>query len=158
MSPWDKGRSVVEEYLESGELQRLQGEQANGDILLDQATKTLSSALAVQEDDPRTAVVLAYDAARCAAEGLLAEQGLRAKGRGGGAEGHHAIVAAVARAQFGHHFSVLDDWRRRRNDLSYPSRLNVVDRAEAADAIADAHDVVAAAQQLYESGALSVWR
>lgn len=158
MNSWNRGRDVVAEYVRSGALQQLQGEQANGDALLDQARLTLSSAEAVKDSDPRTAVVNAYDAARAAAEGLLAQQGLRAKGVGGGADGHHVIVAEVVRAQFGGCFDSLDGWRRRRNDLSYPSRRNVVDADEAADAIADATEIVDAAERLIASGSLGFWR
>jgi hypothetical protein len=158
VASWNRGRDVVLGHVQSGALQQLHGEQANGDALVDQARHTLESAVAVQNSDPRTAVVLAYDAARAAAEGLLAQQGLRAKGIGGGADGHHVVVAEVVRAQFGPGFNSIDGWRRRRNDLSYPSARNVVDADEAADAIADAADIVEAAEQLIVSGSLGFWR
>lgn len=149
---------MVSRYVESGALQQLQGEQANGDALLEQARTTLDSAQAVQSSDPRTAVVLAYDAARAAAEGILAQQGLRARGIAGGTEGHHAVVAEVVVAQFGPGFSALDGWRRRRNELSYPARRSAVDPDEVADAIADALQIVDAAGQLIASGSLGLWR
>lgn len=159
MSAWQTGYEIVAASVKAGELQQLQGEAANGAVLVEQAVRTLGSAQRVCDDDPRTAVVLAYDAARCAAEGVLAQQGLRATGhKGASTDGHHAIVSAIVRAQFGEHFAVMEQWRRRRNDLSYPSKLNVVDSAEAAEAIADAGVVVEAAGKLIDSGALGMWR
>lgn len=68
------------------------------------------------DDDPDSAFVLAYDAARYAVTALLAQQGLRPTTSGG-----HYAVALALRAQFGNGFRLFGALRRRRNELEYPS-------------------------------------
>lgn len=99
MTRWGRGEAVVEGLLKAGDLQSVKGAQADGGPSIDKAAKTAATSRALVETDPASAVTLAYDAARFAAAGVLAQQGLRATTRGG----HLAIDEAI-RAQFGDAF------------------------------------------------------
>jgi HEPN domain-containing protein len=141
-----RGESEVEALLAAGELQKLTGEAANGQRLLEKAAVTLETARSAVERDPDSAFVLAYDAARQALTGLLAHQGLRPTTKGG----HHAVEQA-ARAQFGPGFRQFGALRRRRNELEYPDRPD--DDAsvpEAAEAVDHAQSIITAAGGLVE--------
>ena len=76
MSPWQKGADVVEEFLEVRRLQRLTGVELNAEPLLDRAVQQLRSAAEILDNDPVSAYILAYDAARRACTALLALQGM----------------------------------------------------------------------------------
>jgi len=69
------------------ELQRVRGAAAEGMGWSTKAATTLTSAEELVEADPNSAYTLAYDAARFACAGLLAQQGLRPTTSGG----HYAI-------------------------------------------------------------------
>ena len=95
-------------------------------------------------NDPENACVLAYDAARSACTGLLAQQGLRPTTTGG-----HVAVERAVRAQFGTPFSPYGMLRRRRNELEYPDHPDeAVDVDEAKTAIATADAIIDAAERL----------
>lgn len=144
MGRWMAGEAEIEELLASGELQQLTGEAANGERLLTKASTTLVTARSVIESDPDSAFVLAYDAARQALTGLLAQQGLRPTTKGG----HYAVERAV-RAQFGPGFRQFGALRRRRNELEYPERPgDDADTAEATEAVEKAQAIVTAATGL----------
>jgi len=96
MARWMRGKTEVESLHAAGELQKLTGEAANGQRLLEKAAVTLETARSAVERDLDSAFVLAYDAARQALTGLLAHQGLRPTTKGG-----HYAVEQAARAQFG---------------------------------------------------------
>src|SRR5712664_467640 len=72
------------------------GTQANDDPWLERASRTADTAESVAEYDRDSAFVLAYDAARQACCGLLAQQGLRPTTHCG-----HYAVEEIIRAQFG---------------------------------------------------------
>lgn len=94
MARWSRGESEVSALLGAGDLQKLTGEAANGERLLEKAAVTLTTARSAIERDPDSGFVLAYDAARQALTGLLAHQGLRPTTKGG----HYAVERAVARS------------------------------------------------------------
>jgi len=146
MARWTKGESGVEALLASGELQKLTGAAANGELLLEKAAVTLTTARSAVESDPDSAFVLAYDSARQALTALLAHQGLRPTTKGG----HYAVEQAV-RAQFGPGFRQFGALRRRRNELEYPERPgDDADQDEAPEAIENAEAILTAAQGLLD--------
>lgn len=87
MARWKRGEAVVEGLVAAGDLQKLTGDAANGDRLLEKAATTLETARSAIERDPDSAFVLAYDASRQALTALLAHQGLRPTTKGG----HYAV-------------------------------------------------------------------
>lgn len=144
MARWKSGEDEVQTLLSGGDLQRLTGDAANGELLLAKASRTLATARSAIESDPDSAFVLAYDASRQALTALLAHQGLRPTTKGG-----HYAVERAARAQFGPGIREFGALRRRRNELEYPERPgedSTID--EAADAVESAEKIIAAAQAL----------
>jgi len=94
--------------------------------------------------DPGSAYMLAYDAARQACVGLLAQQGLRPTTRGG----HVAVDQAVV-AQFGSHFRVFGVLRKRRNELEYPEYPDAEATIEEAEESLDlAAGIISSAERL----------
>jgi hypothetical protein len=92
----------------------------------------------IVDTDPTTAYVTAYDAARFALVGALAQQGLRATRQGG-----HLAVEHAARAQFGSSVAAFATLRRRRAELEYPRYAGEhVERSEAAEAIASSAGII----------------
>jgi hypothetical protein len=109
--------------LNTGDLQKVQGAEADGQI------------------DPDSSYSLAYDAARFACTALLAQQGLRPTSKGG----HYAVEQAV-RAQFQAHFRTFGVLRRRRNEVEYPTASNIgVSGDETSEAHAAAEVILEAA-------------
>ncbi len=96
MARWKRGEAEVEGLIAARDLQKLTGDSANGERLLEKAAITLETARTAIERDPDSAFVLAYDAARHALTGWLAHQGMRPTTKGG-----HYAVEQTARAQFG---------------------------------------------------------
>lgn len=78
MVRWGQGEASVRSMIEAGDLQQVSGGAANGESLLTRASTTLESARSVLENDPDSAFVLAYDAARHALTALLTHQGSEA--------------------------------------------------------------------------------
>lgn len=113
---WSQGIAEVHEALRASDLQRVAGGQAAGQGWIDEARQKYATAQAISDEDPSTAYVTAYDAARFALVGVLAHQGLRATQKGG-----HATVDRIIHAQFGRVFATFGTLRRRRNELEYPS-------------------------------------
>jgi hypothetical protein len=114
--------------------------------LLEKAATTLTTARGAIESDPDSALVLAYDAARQAITGLLAQQGLRPTTKGG-----HYAVERAARAQFGQGFRQFGALRRRRNELEYPERPgDDATTDEATEAVDNAEAIIASAQALLD--------
>jgi hypothetical protein len=74
---WTRGLAVIEQFLAEGRLERITGAAADGLALEDSAEGLLESARRELERNPEAAFILAYDAARKSATGLLAQQGLR---------------------------------------------------------------------------------
>ena len=99
MARWTRGEADVEALLAAGDLQKLTGDAATGARLVEKAAVTLETARTAVDRDPDSAVILAYDAARQAVTGLLAQQGLRPTTAGG----HYAVEQTV-RSQFGSGF------------------------------------------------------
>jgi len=99
MARWKLGEAEVEALIAAGELQKLTGQAANGERLLEKASTTLQTARSAIDSDPDSAFVLAYDAARQALTALLARQGLRPTSKGG----HYAVERAV-KSEFGQGF------------------------------------------------------
>ncbi|MGH3383529.1 MAG: HEPN domain-containing protein [Nocardioidaceae bacterium] len=146
MARWKRGEAEIGSLIASGDLQKLTGEAANGERLLEKAAITLETATTATERDPDSAFVLAYDAARQALTALLAHQGLRPTTKGG----HYAVEQAV-RAQFGPGLRQFGALRRRRNELEYPARPGddaTVD--EATEAIEHAQAIITAAEGLID--------
>jgi hypothetical protein len=115
MTAWTPGAAVIERLLEERRLARVQGAQGDGAPWLDRARRTIEAARAIEQTNPDSAFVLAYDAARQACTALLAQQGLRPTTSGG----HYAVEESV-RAQFGAALRPFGALRRRRNELEYP--------------------------------------
>ena len=99
MSRWLPGEAQIEQLIATKQLQQVIGGQANGAHLLQKASRTLATAGAVADEDPDSAYVLAYDAARYSGTAILAQQGLRPTTSGG-----HYVVEVALRAQFGDGF------------------------------------------------------
>jgi len=113
---WAKGIADIEQLLADRHLERVSGARAASEPWFVKAKRRLATASAFVADDPESAFVLTYDAARFVGEGLLAQQGLRSTQTGG----HLAVVVAM-RAQFGGPFAKIDTLRRRRHELEYPA-------------------------------------
>jgi hypothetical protein len=112
---WQPRRQQIIAALSAGELQRVAGGQAAGDGWITDARRKYETAGLIADADPETAYVTAYDAARFALVGVLAQQGLRATQKGG-----HLAVEQAVRAQFGASFAMFSTLRRRRAELEYP--------------------------------------
>lgn len=144
MNRWAPGAGKIQELISLGDLQKIQGGEANGQPLLDKAARTLASSLVIQHTDAESSYTLAYDAARFACTAILAQQGLRPTTKGG----HYAVEQAV-RAQFQEHFRSFGVLRRRRNELEYPSAYGAaVDIAEAVEAHDNAAAIIESAGKL----------
>src|SRR5450759_2468209 len=117
MSRWPRGEAQIEQLIATRQLQQVIGGQANGAHLMQKASRTLETAGEIADQDPDSAYVLAYDAARYSGTAILAHQGLRPTTSGG-----HYVVEVALRAQFGDGFRPFGAMRRRRNELEYPSR------------------------------------
>ena len=144
MGRWSQGAQEVEHLLARRHLERVRGARADGTPWLDKARRRLETAEAITVDDPESAFILAYDAARFVGEALLAQQGLRPTQAGG-----HLAVSDAMRAQFGGPFSGLGALRRRRNELEYPAFPGEhVDIDEVTAAITTAQNLLDTAHQL----------
>jgi hypothetical protein len=144
MSRWSRGEAEIEQLIADQQLQQVIGGQANGAHLLQKASRTLETAGEIADQDPDSAYVLAYDAARYAGTAILAQQGLRPTTSGG----HYAVEVAL-RAQFGDGFRSFGAMRRRRNELEYPTGPSeTTSQDEAQKAIRDTGGLLLAAQQL----------
>jgi len=116
----------------------------DGQAWLDKSNRTLTTAGHIASDDPESALVLTYDAARQIGTGLLAQQGLRPTTEGG----HVTVVRAVV-DQFGGPFADMDRLRRRRNELQYPSFPGeLIEPSEVAEAMATVGGFLDAATKL----------
>jgi hypothetical protein len=144
MSRWSRGEAQIENLIADKQLQQVIGGQANGAHMLQKASRTLETAGEIADQDPDSAYVLAYDAARYAGTAILAHQGLRPTTSGG-----HYVVEVALRAQFGDGFRPFGAMRRRRNELEYPTGPGeTTTYAEAQRAIQEAEGLLQAAQQL----------
>jgi HEPN domain len=141
---WQPGRQEVIAALRAGELQRVTGGQAAGDGWITQARRKYETARLISDADPESAYVTAYDAARFALVGVLAQQGLRATQKGG-----HLAVELTVRAQFGPSFVTFSTLRRRRAELEYPSYPGEkVEQQELLDALRTVEQIIDGAAQL----------
>lgn len=68
MSRWARGSAEIEALLAKRHLERVTGTRADGGPWLAKAGQRLDTAAAVVIDDPESAFVLAYDAARFVGE------------------------------------------------------------------------------------------
>lgn len=103
---WRTGAADIIAALTAGQLQKVSGAQAVGEAWIADARTKLATARTIAASDPATAYITAYDAARFALVGLLAQQGLRATQRGG-----HLAVEHVVRAQFDTEFAAFSTGR-----------------------------------------------
>lgn len=134
---WSRGEAEIERLLAEGRLQRVGGSAADGTDWLERAGRTLRTSRHIG-DDPDSAFILAYDAARHACTAVLAHQGLRPTSSGG-----HYVIEEVLRAQFGNTFRDFGALRRRRNEIEYPLRPgDDVSEEEAAEAIVAAESLI----------------
>lgn len=146
MSPWPRGAGTIDALIGKRHVERISGSAALSAPWLTQARRRLSTAEQIVEDDPESAFVLAYDAARFSGVALLAQQGLRPTQAGG-----HLAVCEAVRDQFGGPFSQLTALRRRRNELEYPAFPGErIDPEEVRSAIEAVHALIEAATQLTE--------
>lgn len=146
MNRWARGEADIEQMLTAQELQRVTGAGADGGPWLAKAAVTIKTAESIAPSDPNSAYTLAYDAARFACVGLLAQQGLRPTTAGG----HYAVQRAVLR-QFGASFDPFAVMRRRRNELEYPEFPDeTVEPREATEAITNAKNIIEAGRKLLE--------
>jgi uncharacterized protein (UPF0332 family) len=144
MSRWLRREAQIAQMIAAKQLQQVIVGQANGEHLLQKASRTLETAGEIAGQDPDSAYVLAYDAARYAGTAILAHQGLRPTTSGG----HYAVELAL-RAQFGDGFRPFGAMRRRRNELEYPTGPGeTTTHGEAHSAIQEAEGLLQAAQQL----------
>ncbi|WP_283138233.1 hypothetical protein [Rhizohabitans arisaemae] len=147
---WTRGEADVMRLLAEGKLQKVTGSAADGTGWLERSGRTLQTAQAIV-DDPDSAFILAYDAARHACTAVLAHQGLRPTTIGG-----HYVVEEALRAQFGDVFRGFGALRRRRNEIEYPMRPgDDVASDEAAMAIKTSGLLLEAATKLM--GSLSIF-
>lgn len=150
VSRWPQGAQEIEQLLARHHLERVRGASADGTPWLEKARRRLDTAEAIAVDDPESAFVLAYDAARFVGEALLAQQGLRPTQAGG-----HLAVTDAVRAQFGGPLNGLGALRRRRNELEYPAFPGEhVEIDEVTTAITTAQNLLNAAGRLIEHLAL----
>jgi hypothetical protein len=141
---WKSGRQENLAALRAGELQRVTGGQAAGNGWITDARRKYETAGLIADADPETAYVTAYDAARFALVGVLAQQGLRATQKGG-----HLAVEQAVRAQFGPSFTMFSTLRRRRAELEYPSYPGEkVDQEELLGAVRTVEQIIDGAAQL----------
>jgi len=141
---WEPGRQEILAALAGGGLQQVAGGQAAGKGWLVDARRKCQTARLIADADPESAYVTAYDAARFALVGVLAQQGLRSTQRGGHLGVEHAI-----RAQFGAAFASFGALRRRRAELEYPSYPGEkVEPDELQDAITTVEVIIDGAEQL----------
>jgi hypothetical protein len=144
MTRWQRGEATITGLLASRDRQAVTGAMTDGQAWLDRAARTLTTATHIAADDPESALILAYDAARQIGTGLLAQQGLRPTTQGG----HLTVVRAVV-DQFDGPFTALDRLRRRRNELQYPSCPgDLIDPDEVFAAITAVHTLHEAATKL----------
>lgn len=143
---WQQGDEEVRAALRAGELQQVTGGQAAGEGWIADAQRKYDTAQAIPDTDPATAYVTAYDAARFALVGILAQQGLRATQKGG-----HIVIERVVRAQFGILFVGFGSLRRRRAELEYPSYPGEeVESDELRDALGIAREIIDSARRVLE--------
>lgn len=141
---WAQGREQISAALDAGDLQHVTGGQAAGEGWITDARRKYDTAQAIADTDSETAYVTAYDAARFALVGLLAQQGLRATQQGG-----HYVVEQAVRAQFGTAFVAFGTLRRRRAELEYPSYPGEeVEHDDLLDALATTLHIIDGAAQL----------
>ena len=72
MARWPMGEAEIEQLIAEGRLEPVTGARSDGGPLLEQARKTAAAAAGLVQDDPYSAFILAYDAARFACAALLA--------------------------------------------------------------------------------------
>jgi hypothetical protein len=146
MNRWTRGEADIEQMLAGGELQRVTGAGADGTPWVAKAAATLHTAESIVSSDPNSAYTLAYDAARFACVGLLAQQGLRPTTSGG----HYVVQRAMLR-QFGAAFDPFAIMRRRRNELEYPEFPDeTMEPYEAGEAIRNTGNMIESAAKLLD--------
>ena len=116
---WVQGRTVIEQMLSAGDLQRVPASREHAVRLLEQARRHVSSTQNAAVAAPEGAYALLYDAARKALTAILENQGLRPTSRGGHLAVYHAIRAQLD-PPMGRVLLPFDRMRRRRHDVEYP--------------------------------------
>jgi hypothetical protein len=141
---WEPGHAEILAALKSGELQQISGGQVAGEGWPASARTKCATAALIADADPESAYLTAYDAARFALVGVLAQQGRRATQRGG-----HLAVEHAIRAQFGANFSGHGTLRRRRAELEYPAYPGEkIEQEELSQAIKTTEKIIEAAEKL----------
>ena len=116
---WVQGRTVIEQMLATGDLQRVSASREHADRLLEQARRHVYSTQNAVAADPEGAYALLYDAARKTLTAILENQGLRPTSRGGHLAVYHAVRAQLD-PPMGKTLLPFDRMRRRRHDVEYP--------------------------------------
>ncbi|MDQ2836389.1 MAG: hypothetical protein M3Y42_02830 [Actinomycetota bacterium] len=141
---WAPGRVEILAAIRAGELQQVTGGQAAGEGWIAEARKKCATAGSIADADPESAYNVAYDAARFALVGMLAQQGLRATQKGG-----HLAVQHAVRAQFGNNFAAYGTLRRRRAELEYPAYPGEkLEQDELSSAIEDVGRIIDGAEKM----------
>jgi hypothetical protein len=152
---WERGRERIEELLAAGELERAAPNGEHAQRLLGESAAHLEAVTRVLDVDPAGALQLAYDAARKAAVGLLAVQGLRSTTKGGHIAVQDAVVAQFGGSEGMAAFARLGRMRRQRHAAEYPTESTpTVTRRDAEQAAQDARAVVDAVRGLLRAGKL----
>jgi HEPN domain-containing protein len=141
---WRQGEAAIQGMIDRGELQLVEPSRDHAERLMVDAGRALDSAERNTADDPRTAYVNAYDAARLSIAAVLAKQGLRATVSGG-----HLAVQEAIENQLGpntqHLVRGFARLRRHRNDAEYADiDTPEFTGQEAREACEDAQEVVTA--------------
>ena len=119
--PWPLGEPAIARMLSTHDLDRVTPSADHAQRLLVEAEHHLTSSHRIANDDPTSAYILLYDAARKSLSAVLAIQGLRVTSKAGG----HAILQTAVEEQLGQNRVILRPLtriRRTRHETDYPSK------------------------------------
>jgi hypothetical protein len=135
------GRSVIEQMLNTRQLERVPASRDLADIYIGQARAALVSAARVSDDDPRSAYSILYDSARFALTAVLENQGLRPTNN----LGAHRVVYDAVMAQLeppkGPTIRPFNEMRRMRHSVEY-GEIHIPDDRDVADTIPLVEDII----------------
>lgn len=146
------GNNAIGELLDAGLLDLVNGQAADSQPFLELAAHHLDSAELLLDSSAESAFRLMAAAARLTANGLLAQQGLRAAV---GAPDH--VVGQAVAAQFGHQYSQIELLRQRSIELDNPtSRDSRVTTAEATTYLSTVRSLLSTARDITDKVGLFV--
>lgn len=148
MKKWNQGREVVQRFLDSGELQRVEVDREHAASLLRQARAHLKSSLRCQKDDLEGAYTLLYDAARKSLVALLEVQGLRPTSQGGHLVVFEAVIAQL-QPPMGSVINPFNRMRRTRRVAEYPQSIDRdIAQTDVREDLEKAEEIVKLAEKL----------